>query len=270
MFRLGAQAKPFVKWAGGKQALASQLVPLFPTDFERYFEPFIGGGSLFFTLQPEKGVINDHNRWLVDTYRAVRDDWKKVAEILDRLPNTKEDFLKIRSLQPDTLSIERKAAHFIYLNKTCFRGLFRVNKKGGFNVPYGAYDRRYYDPCNLEAVSSALAHTTILNGDFELALADVTHRDFVYLDPPYYKLGGHADFNRYTEHQFREAEHFRLASLCRALDDRGVRWAVSNSNTEFVQHLFQGFRFHEVSARREINLQSQNRNVLEFLITNYD
>lgn len=269
MFRLAIQAKPFIKWAGGKQSLAKQLIPLFPTDYDRYFEPFVGGGSMFFTLCPETAVINDHNRWLIDTYRAVRDNWERVAGLLDELPNTKEDYLQIRSLNPWELSIERRAAHFIYLNKTCFRGLFRVNRKGQFNVPYGAYDRRYYDPENLKSVSATLAHTTILSGDFELALADVTSRDFVYLDPPYYKLGGHSDFNRYTENQFREAEHFRLASLCRDLDSRGVRWALSNSNTEFVRHLYQGFHLHEVSARREINLKSQKRNILELLITNY-
>jgi len=261
--------KPFIKWAGGKQALAATLIKEFPRDFKRFYEPFVGGGSVFLSFCPHLAVIGDQNRWLVDTYHAIRDDWRAVAAVLDTLPNTQEDYLRIRAILPDSLPLEVRAAHFIYLNKTCFRGLFRVNKKGQFNVPYGAYDRRYYDPLNLEAVSAALAETEIRPGDFERALFDVTADDFVYLDPPYYKLGGYSDFNRYTETQFRENDHMRLAALCRELDEKGVRWAVSNSNTAFVRHLFAGFEIQEISNRREINLNSQNRTVIELLIKNY-
>ena len=131
----------------------------------------------------------------------------------------------------------QRTAHLIYLNKTCFRGLFRVNRHGQFNVPYGQYDRRYYDPDNLSAVAAALAGVEIRRCDFELCLSDVTAGDFVYMDPPYYKLGGYSDFNRYTKDQFRQNDHFRLAALCRELDLRGVRWAVSNSDTDFVRRV---------------------------------
>lgn len=261
--------KPFVKWAGGKQALAQRLTQEFPNSFERFYEPFVGGGSIFLSFCPHRAVIGDYNRWLIDTYRAIQADWQKVVAILDTLPNTREDFLRIREIMPSSLPLEARAAHFIYLNKTCFRGLFRVNRKGQFNVPYGAYDRRYYDPLNLEAVAIALQETEIRSGDFELTLSEVTPKDFVYFDPPYYKLGGHSDFNRYTKAQFRESDHMRLAALCRELDVRGVRWAVSNSNTAFVRHLYDGFEIQEISSRREINLNSKKRNIVELLIKNY-
>lgn len=262
-------ASPFIKWAGGKQALLPQLLPHFPQNFSRFIEPFIGGGAVFFGLKHMEAIISDRNEWLVDTYTAVRDDWKKVAGILDILPNTKTHFLKIRSIKPDTVDIYTRAAYFIYLNKTCFRGLFRVNQKGQFNVPYGDYDRRYYDPAILEAASISLKHTQILHGDFEQAVIGCSDKDFIYFDPPYYKLGGYSDFNRYTSGQFREAEQVRLASLCNELTERGVRWALSNSETPFIRDLYKHYRVEKINARREINLNSKNRNVEELLILNY-
>jgi DNA adenine methylase len=144
-----------------------------------------------------------------------------------------------------------------------------VNRKGRFNVPYGEYDRRYYDLENLRAVAMALEGVEIRHVDFELCLHDVTPEDFVYLDPPYYKLGGYSDFNRYTPGQFRETDHIRLAACCRELDLRGVRWAVSNSDTELVPELFQGYRVERLVNRREINLNSGERDITELLIMNY-
>ena len=262
-------AKPFIKWAGGKQSIARTLIDFFPRSFDKYYEPFLGGGSVFFTLSPQNSILSDENKWLIDTYLALKQDWKKVADYLENMVNTDQEFLRIRSVDPWTLNLFERAAQFIYLNKTCFRGLFRVNGSGGFNVPYGAYNRRYFDPENLEAVSHILADTEIKSGDFEFGIDGISENDFVYFDPPYYKLGGYSDFNRYTSKQFREKDHFRLAALCRELHAKGVKWAVSNSNTEFVKDLFSGFQMHQVSTRREINLDSQNRNVVELLITNY-
>jgi DNA adenine methylase len=262
-------ARPVLKWAGGKQALAERLVQSFPDEFSRYYEPFIGGASVLLTLQPEKAVVGDLNNWLLDTYEAIRTDHEKVAEYLDGLVNTREEFERIRAVQPETLDLSRRAAHLIYLNKTCFRGLFRVNRKNQFNVPYGAYDRRYYDPANLGAVANCLRHAEIRRMDFELCLADVTSEDFVYMDPPYYKQGGYSDFDRYTKSKFKENDHFRLAAVCRELDERGIRWAVSNSDTAFVRTLFDGFTMQTIANRREINLNSQERDIDELLIMNY-
>jgi len=263
-------AKPVLKWAGGKQALADHLIQFFPDNFSRYYEPFIGGASVLLSLQPKKAVIGDLNDWLLDTYVAIRTDHASVAKYLDGILNTKDEYERIRSIQPDALDLFQRAAHFIYLNKTCFRGLFRVNQKGQFNVPYGAYDRRYYDPENLTAVAECLRHVEIRYTDFELCLADVTPDDFVYMDPPYYKQGGYSDFDRYTKWKFRENDHFRLAAACRELDERGIRWAVSNSDTPLVRTLFDGCTMHPIANRREINLNSQERNIDELLITNYE
>ena len=262
-------AKPIIKWAGGKQAIAAQLAQHFPSTFNTYYEPFIGGASMFLSLAPESAVIGDYNSWLIDTYSAVKQDWPKVARILDSLPNEKEAYLEIRSILPNELDLFKRAAHFIYLNKTCFRGLFRVNRKGMFNVPYGEYDRRYYDPQNLDAFSQRLQGVDVRQGDFELVLHDVSKGDFVYFDPPYYKLGGYSDFNRYTDQQFRENDQLRLAALCSELDSAGVMWAHSNSNTDFIKRLYGEYNVHYIDARREINLNSQNRNIKELLITNY-
>ena len=260
---------PILKWAGGKQAIAHRLVRFFPTDFTRYFEPFVGGGSVLFELRADRAIIGDANNWLLDTYEAVRKDQGRVAEVLDSLPNTKDEYMRIRGIFPETLPLHERAANLIYLNKTCFRGLFRVNRRGQFNVPYGRYDRRYYDPTNLRVVAEVLQGVEIRRGDFELCLHDVTARDFVYMDPPYFKLGGYSDFNRYTRDQFRANDHFRLVALCRELDSRGVRWAVSNSNTAFIRELFEGYNLVPINNRREINLNPKNRNITELLITNY-
>lgn len=267
--RLLSSPKPFIKWVGGKHSIVANLISFFPKNFETYFEPFLGGGSVFFKLEHQKSVIADENQWLVDTYLALKNDWKLVADHLNKMTNSSQEFLRIRAVNPWTLNLHERAAQFIYLNKTCFRGLFRVNKKGQFNVPYGIYDRRYYDSQNFEAISLALSKAEIKSGDFELCLYGISETDFVYFDPPYYKLGGYSDFNRYTSHQFREKDHFRLAALCRELDSKGIRWAVSNSDTDFVKNLFSGFNIHPISARREINLKSNKRDVVELLITNY-
>lgn len=262
-------AKPFVKWAGGKQSLADRIVERFPKKFARYYEPFLGGGSVLFTFNPTDATVGDSNEWLITTYKCIRSDWARVASVLDSLPNTKTDFLRIRSSCSKEKDEWRRAANFIYLNKTCFRGLYRVNRNNEFNVPYGEYDRRYYDPLNLQAVSEALRSIEFRTGDFEITVDGVGSGDFVYFDPPYYKLGGYSDFNRYTANQFREAEHLRLASLCKELNEKKVKWLVSNSDTAFVRKIFQGFNIIEVSNRRDINLQSDKRDVVELLIANY-
>ncbi len=248
--------RPIVKWAGGKQALAPVLVDAFPEDYGTYFEPFLGGASVFLAASPTQAIVGDMNGWLIDTYRAVRDDWRAVARVLDSLVNTRQEFLRIRAIPPTSLPIEIRAAHFIYLNKTCFRGLFRVNRKDQFNVPYGAYNRRYYSSEGLSSFSARLQGIDILWGDFELSLDRVAAGDFVYLDPPYYKLGGYSDFSRYTAGQFRECDHLRLAALCRELDSRGVLWAQSNSDTEYIRCLYDGFQTMEVpeSARDQSQL----------------
>jgi DNA adenine methylase len=250
--------------------LAPDLLRHFPPSFQRFFEPFVGGGSVALGLGHARTVISDANGWLIDVYQAIRGSWQQVATALDSLVNTKEEYLRIRRIDPASVDLATRAAHFVYLNKTCFRGLYRVNQKGQFNVPYGAYQRRYYDPENFAACAALLQGFTIRHGDFESGLEGVARGDFVYLDPPYHKLGGYSDFNRYTPGQFREADHQRLAAVCRQLDTAGVNWALSNSDTGLVRRLFAGFRVVSLAARREINLKSSMRDVAELLITNYE
>lgn len=264
---LRSTPRPILKWAGGKQALAERLAATFPP-FERYFEPFVGGASVFLALQPRRAVLCDRNRWLIETYEAVRDHAHDVARELIALPNTQDDYLRIRALDPRALAPARRAAQLIYLNKTCFRGLFRVNRAGRFNVPYGGYTRRYFDPENMERFAASLAGVLLRHGDFEAGLQGITARDFAYLDPPYHKMGGYSDFNRYTSQPFAEPDHERLAGVCRALDRRGVRWAVTQSDTPLVRRLFAGFRTTPIAARREINLTSSRRDIVELLIAN--
>jgi DNA adenine methylase len=263
------QVRPFVKWAGGKQGIARTLAGMFPRKYGQYFEPFLGGGSVLFAARPTRAVCGDLNDWLLDCYTAIRDNWQRVAAILDTLPNTKEDYLRIRQIRPNSLDLFSRAAHFIYLNKTCFRGLFRVNRQGQFNVPYGEYDRRYYDPKDFPKVAEAIKNIEFRAGDFELCQKDAKAGDFAYMDPPYYKLGGYSDFNRYTKGQFREKDHIRLAAVCREMDERGILWAVSNSDTEFVRGLFKGYTMLPVANRREINLKSGDRDITELFIVNY-
>lgn len=262
------RTRPILKWAGGKQALAERLVRRFPSGFDRYFEPFVGGASVFLALDPERPVLCDRNRWLVETYEAVRDDAPRVAAVLAALPNTREDYLRIRAVDPRRLGAVRRAAHFVYLNKTGFRGLFRVNRQGRFNVPYGDYARRYFDPDNFLRFARRLGAAELRCGDFEQGLAGVTARDFVYLDPPYHKLGGYSDFDRYTDAPFREPDHERLAALCRELDRRGVPFVLSQSDTPFVRRLFAGFRVERIAARREIQLRAARRDQVELVISN--
>lgn len=260
--------RPFIKWAGGKQALLPTILKRFPASFDRYFEPFLGGGAVFLGVRPKAAVIADHNRWLIDTYRAVRRSTGRVIAALGQLENTREAYLEIRAREPWQLGLAERAAQFIYLNKTGFRGLFRVNRKGQFNVPYGAYDRRTHSPDHLRAVGRALRGVDLRCGDFEAGLRGVRRTDFVYLDPPYVKLGGYSDFNRYTENQFTEDDHRRLADHVKHLDKKGVRWLLSQSDTELVREIFDGFVIERVTARREINLNSSKRDVGEVLVSN--
>lgn len=268
-FQFSFKAEPIVKWAGGKQIIARMLGEFFPKTYRRYYDPFVGGCSVALESGSKEGLLNDQNAWLIDTYRAIRDDWRRVAEILDTMRNTEEEFYRIRQVSPQTVDQFTRAAMLIYLNKTCFRGLFRVNKSNQFNVPYGKYDRRYYDPANLAAFAEFIGSFELRVGDFEVALADAQAEDFVYLDPPYHRIGGYSDFNRYTSGKFKEIDHLRLRNVCVELDRRGIRWLQSNSSTKYIRELYRDFRVSEITNRREINLNSKSRDIEELVIRNF-
>jgi DNA adenine methylase len=266
---LGVKPRSFVKWAGGKQAIAENIQQFFPKKYDRYFEPFIGGGSVLFSVLPHNAVIGDLNSWLVDTYRAIKADPAAVISIIDSFENSKEEFLKIREQNPYDFDLFERGARFIYLNKTCFRGLFRVNRKGKFNVPYGDYSRRLYDEHEIYATSEYLKLVDIREGGYETTLSGIKSNDFTYLDPPYYKQGGYSDFNRYTKEQFNEYDQMELSAFCRELHSRGVKFAQSNSDTPLIRTLYRDFSLVPVENRREINLKSSQRTIQELLILNY-
>lgn len=260
-------AKPFIKWAGGKYALADQIIEHFPSFSGKYIEPFLGGGGIFFSLYNrgliKQAILSDLNEDLIETYLAVKEFPDLLMSAVDKLKNTKEEFLKIRAkTYEDRLN---KAARFIYLNKTCFRGLWRVNQKGFFNVPYGNYDRAIYDRDNIMEANKAFDISDIKCSHYGESMDRAEDGDLVYCDPPYVPLGGYSDFVRYTSSRFEKEHHYYLKLYVDRLVKKGVIVAVSNSNVDFVRYLYQKYESHVISARREINLDPDKRDIKELL-----
>lgn len=260
-----------MKWAGGKTRYVQTLTSYAPPDFCGYYEPFLGSGALFFELHPQTAVLSDSNAELMMCFRMVRDDPHAVMECLDGMLNTREYFEEVRRRDPIDCSELERAARVVYLNKTSFRGLWRVNRRGEFNTPYGAYNRPYYNRDVLLNASKALTDATLIVSDFEERLDAAIAGDWVYLDPPYAPLGGWADFRRYTADQFVEKDHRRLrAAMCRA-DRRGVFVLMTNSDTPFVWELFvSNFRVLRLVTRRDISVDAQGRGSSDLVVANYD
>lgn len=266
--RLGA-GKSFLKWAGGKTRYADQLAALAPSSYGRYFEPFMGSAALFFELGPSSASLSDANLELVICFQQVAENPEKVMALLDGMPNNREFYNQERAREVESLSDLERAARVIYLNKTGFRGLWRVNRKGGFNVPYGAYDRPYYNRATLLAASAALQDVEIQYRDFAAALKEAKAGDWVYLDPPYIPLGGFSDFKRYTPDQFGEEDQRRLAAAMSEAGERGVYVTMSNSDTPLGREIFSDFSVVRMATRRDINLQSKSRGSWDLVFTNY-
>ncbi len=265
-------ARPFLKWAGGKSSLLPILSNFVPNEFRNYVEPFVGGGALFFATQPKSGIIGDANAELISTYEAVRDDPGGVISSLSKYKVSSDEFYRIRAQNPRVLQPVERAARIIFLNKTCFNGLYRVNRLGQFNTPFGHYTNvRLVDEENLYAASEALKSVQIRHAGYEtLALESVGHGDFVYFDPPYVPVSIHSDFKRYTAGQFRERDHIRLAEIFRELDSRGAMLLLSNSFHPLVEKLYDGYRIEIIAAPRFINCKGSSRgDVKELLVTNF-
>lgn len=274
---------PFVKWAGGKGQLLAQFAPYFPARFERYIEPFVGGGAVFFHLYNQGRlagrpvVLADHLEELINCYRVVQN---RVAELIAELqrhePYKREPayFYQIRHWDRDPdyhrRSDVERAARFLFLNHTCYNGLYRVNRQGRFNVPFGRYrNPTLGDADNLRTASRALQGVTLLVGDFERCLEFAAAGDFVYLDPPYHPLSDTASFTSYTAADFGAADQRRLAELVRELDRRGCQVMLSNSCTAPVQELYAGYEQVQVQAVRAINARGDRRGATpELLIMN--
>ena len=263
-------ARPFLKWAGGKAQLLAQMEPYFPKDYRTYFEPFLGGGAVFFHLQPEKAVLSDSNPELVNAFEVVRDDVEGLMRALDRHRHQRTDetyFYKVRATDPATLSPVDRASRTIFLNKTCFNGLYRVNSDGKFNVPWGGCENpTLYDPENLLAVSALLRGKSIVLADYQQTCARTKRGDFVYLDPPYHPLSETSKFTSYTKEDFGNREQEMLAETYRRLDKRGVLVMLSNSSTPLVRSFYEGFRIETLKAKRAINSKGSGRGAVEELL----
>jgi DNA adenine methylase len=271
--RKRAAPRPFVKWAGGKAQLVQRFLEVFPRRFERYFEPFLGGGAVYLALRPERAVLSDLNADLMNAWRIVRDDPAALMTALDAHVYERAHYYRVRALDPEALDPVQRAARFIYLNKTCYNGLYRVNSRGRFNVPFGRYPRppKLYERANLLAVSRLLRDAELLCAPFEEATARAGPGDFVYLDPPYDPLSPTANFTSYTQASFTREDQRRLAAHVRELDGRGCLIAVSNSDTPEIRELYRGFRVETVRMPRHINCKPDGRAPIhELLITNFD
>jgi len=274
------EAQPFLKWVGGKAQLLTQFDRYFPQKIERYVEPFIGGGAVFFHLKARfpkiKAFLRDDNAELINCYKAVRDDVEELIRRLDEhvrqfQTGGKEYYYSVRSRHQLTDPLER-AARMIFLNKTCFNGLWRVNARGEFNVPIGSYKRvSLYDRNNLLAASDALRGVDLGVTDFRKTIAATGPEDFVYVDPPYFPLSATSNFTSYTRKDFGVEAQRELAALYADAARRGVRLMLSNSNTEVVEELYRAFRIHHVLARRAINCQGDKRGAIsEIVVLSYE
>lgn len=275
---LVSNIKPFVKWAGGKNGLINSLISFIPKNFNSYFEPFVGGGALFFYLKnlnilnSKKIYLNDKNVELINAYKQIKINPNKLLEELEILKNnhSKEYFYKIRNLDRDfdfySLSEFFRAARFIYLNKTCFNGLCRYNAKGNFNTPMGSYKNpKIYDKDLIFSVHEVLKNVSITNKDFEVVSLKAKKGDFIYFDPPYYPLNKTSSFVSYTDN-FSANEQIRLYKLFKMLDCEGIKVLQSNSNTDFIKELYKDFEIIEVISKRAINCKGDKRGKITELI----
>jgi len=266
-----SKAKPLLKWAGGKTRLLPVLRKvLVRQTFRRYFEPFLGGAALFFDIGPKTAVLNDRNPELIFCYEIVRDHPAELFTALKQMQVSETEFYRIRSLNPESLAPIERAARFIYLNKTCYNGLYRVNRKGEFNTPYGSNDKvSLADEDNLHRASRILKNARLTSADYSSAVKDADKDDFVYLDPPYLPVGKYADFKRYTKETFFEDDHRKLADSFRELSDRGCLVLLSNCFHDKIAKLYSGFYQQVVEMPRFINCKGEGRGrVSELLVSN--
>ena len=276
------KAKPFVKWAGGKRQIIDKLLKLVPVEYNTYYEPFVGGGALLFELSPKCAVINDSNKELMNVYKTISTDegYEETLKILNNYEKKHDEafYYKIRNIDKDKVKFSKlndyeRAARTIYLNKACFNGLYRVNSKGEFNVPFNKKLKiNTYDGQNmtLAYVYFQTNKITMLSTDFEEAVKDAKKGDFIYFDPPYDSENDNT-FNSYTEDGFGKEEQRRLAKVYKELSGRGCYVMLSNHNTTLINELYKDYNIHVINAKRNINSKGEKRgSVEEVIITNYE
>lgn len=273
-----AICKPFVKWVGGKRQLVNELKKLMPKKYNRYIEPFIGGGALFFDLKPKNALIGDYNNELVNLYRIIQKKPIDLIEYVKRHKNESDYYYGLRALDRDNERFElltdvERASRFLYLNKSGFNGLYRVNQKGQCNVPFGRYKNpKYLDEDNILNCSKLLQNTQLFSGDFENVKSEIKKGDFIYLDPPYAPLTATAGFTAYTDKGFDDEMQLRLREFCDYIDDVDAYFMLSNSYCDFILNLYNvnGYNIHTVDAKRNINCKGDGRGkVKEVVAINY-
>ncbi len=277
-----SEAKPFVKWVGGKARLVPQLKDFFPESYLEYYEPFLGGGALFFSINPKKSYINDMNGVLINAYRNIRDNPDRVIlelkEIehayhsLDSLEEKKHLYLQKRqefnSLASDDFE---KTILLIFINKTCFNGMYRENSKGQFNIPFGQHVKpTICDEKNLRNVSNELQKAIISSSSYEKCIENAKKGDFIYFDPPYAPMNTTSSFTTYQAGGFTTEDQIKLRDNFKKMSDRGCKVMLSNSDTELINDLYKEFIIHKVYAARSINATGSKRGkISEVLVTNY-
>ncbi len=259
--------KPFLKWAGGKTQLLSELQKYVPNNYNKYIEPFIGGGAMFFNLNSHESIISDSNEELIITYKEVKNNVEEVISHLENFEHNEEFYYNIRQRNPHDLDESLRAARLIYLNKTCFNGLYRVNKKGQFNVPYGKGKGNFLNREVLRNANEFLENTKIIKGDYLTVLQEnAVEGDFIFLDPPYYPVGKYSDFQRYTKEFFYHEDQVRLRDEFIRLTDIGCKVILTNSDHEVILDLYSNFKIEIVQTRRMISSNSKTRKGTDVII----
>ncbi len=270
---------PFLKWAGGKRQLLSQMKVFFPKVFNKYIEPFVGGGAVFFYLSRKnllknKTILIDINPDLINCYNVIKTDVEDLIKSLIKHKNEKEYYYTIREVDrkeeyENWNSIE-KASRIIYMNRCCYNGLYRVNSKGYFNVPFGKYKNpQFCNKLNLRAVHSALKNVKIINDSFKVVLNFAQKGDFIYFDPPYVPISNSANFTSYTKDSFDKENQIQLFNVFKTLDNRGCKIVLSNSYCDFILDLYKDYKINTLLAKRAINSDASKRGKIEeVLITN--
>lgn len=263
--------KPVLKWAGGKSQLLGEIIPRMPVTYKNYIEPFFGSGAVYFAIAPEYAVISDSNPELINLYKVIAADVENLINLLDTYENTKERFYSVRAVDWKDMEPIDAAARTVYLNKTCFNGLYRVNRKGLFNTPYANNKRTVFcDATEIRKASSLLKSAEIICGDFhEILMEYAKEGDFIFLDPPYVPVSKYADFKRYTKEQFGEADQRKLAEDVTVLYEKGCRVMLTNSNHPLVYELFGDFKIEVFQTRRMINKDANNRTGEDVIVTTY-
>ncbi len=273
---------PVLKWVGGKRQLIKEIAPLVPKDIRSYYEPFVGGGAVLFALQPKKAVINDYNIELINVYKVIKDNPDELISILTEheLKNSSEYYYQVREMDRNAdynnLSDTQKAARIIYLNKTCYNGLYRVNSAGQFNSPFGKYKNpNIVNATTIKALNNYFNSNEIIieSGDYKESLKRIraNTKTFVYMDPPYYPISTSSSFTGYTDNGFGEEQQRELKEECDKLNRKGIKFLLSNSSCDFIKELYKDYNIKIIKAKRAINADGNKRGEIdEVLVANYD